>query len=129
MRKEIPAGVLEMLAVPGLRPDKVLKLHKELGIISLAELEQAAREDRLQGREGPGRRAADEDSAEPRHAGAAAKAAATCTAPRSLLENARSAACASAHPELKRITPAGDFRRGCELVGDISPGGRSAGAV
>jgi DNA polymerase (family X) len=47
MRKEIPASVLEMLAVPGLRPDKVLKLYKELGIISLAGLEQAAREDRL----------------------------------------------------------------------------------
>src|SRR6476469_274023 len=39
MRKEIPAGVLEMLSVPGLRPDKVLKLHRELGISSLSELE------------------------------------------------------------------------------------------
>src|SRR5512133_144774 len=28
MRKEIPEGVLEMLAVPGLRPEKVLKLHQ-----------------------------------------------------------------------------------------------------
>jgi DNA polymerase (family 10) len=36
MRKDIPAGVLEMLSVPGLRPDKVLKLYKELGITSLA---------------------------------------------------------------------------------------------
>jgi DNA polymerase (family 10) len=26
---------------------------------------------------------------------------------------------ASAHPELKRLTIAGDFRRGCELVGDF----------
>jgi DNA polymerase (family X) len=25
-----------------------------------------------------------------------------------------------AHPELKRITPAGDFRRACELVGELS---------
>jgi hypothetical protein len=49
MRKEIPAGVLEMLAVPGLRPDKVLKLYKTLGITSLADLEQAAREDRIKG--------------------------------------------------------------------------------
>jgi|SRR5580692_626597 DNA polymerase (family 10) len=47
MRKEIPAGVLEMLVVPGLRPEKVLKLHKELGITSLAQLEEAARADRL----------------------------------------------------------------------------------
>jgi DNA polymerase (family 10) len=48
MRKEIPVGVLEMLTVPGLRPDKVLKLHQELGLSSLAELEEAAREGRLQ---------------------------------------------------------------------------------
>jgi len=54
MRKEIPAGVLEMLAVPGLRPDKVLKLYKTLGITSLADLEQAAREDRIKGAKGLG---------------------------------------------------------------------------
>jgi DNA polymerase (family 10) len=47
MRKEIPAGALEMLAIPGVRPDKVLKLYKELGISSLQELEKAAKEDRL----------------------------------------------------------------------------------
>jgi DNA polymerase (family 10) len=32
LRKEVPAGVLEMLTVPGLRPDKVLRLYKDLGI-------------------------------------------------------------------------------------------------
>lgn len=35
LRKEIPAGVLEMLAVPGLRPEKVLRLYQGLGIASL----------------------------------------------------------------------------------------------
>src|SRR3954468_22244523 len=47
MRKEIPAGALEMLEIPGVRPDKVLKIYKELGISSLDELEKAAKEDRL----------------------------------------------------------------------------------
>jgi DNA polymerase (family 10) len=42
MREEIPQGVLEMLRVPGLRPERVRKLYKELGIASLAELEDAA---------------------------------------------------------------------------------------
>src|SRR4051794_30409537 len=42
LRKDIPAGVLEMLAVPGLRPEKVLRLYKDLGITSLAGLETAA---------------------------------------------------------------------------------------
>ena len=47
MRKDIPAGVLELLSVPGVRPEKVLKLYSELGIASLEGLEQAARQDRL----------------------------------------------------------------------------------
>ena len=46
MRKEIPGGVLEMFTVPGLRPDKVLKVYQTLGISSLGELERAARADR-----------------------------------------------------------------------------------
>jgi DNA polymerase (family 10) len=54
MRKEIPAGVLEMLAIPGLRPDKVLKIYKTLGIESLAELEGAARADRIKVTKGLG---------------------------------------------------------------------------
>jgi DNA polymerase (family X) len=55
MREEIPAGVLEMLSVPGLRPEKVMKLYKELGITSLAALEEAARADRLKGVKGQAR--------------------------------------------------------------------------
>src|SRR5258708_29956264 len=54
LRKEIPAGVLEMLTVPGLRPEKVLRLHKDLGIASLAELEAAARDNRIQKAKGLG---------------------------------------------------------------------------
>src|SRR3954467_1615848 len=47
MRKEIPSSALEMLGIPGLRPDKVLKIYKELGISSVDELEKAAKADRL----------------------------------------------------------------------------------
>jgi DNA polymerase (family 10) len=43
-----------MLSIPGLRPDKVFKLHKQLGIASLAELEAAAREDRIKNMKGLG---------------------------------------------------------------------------
>jgi DNA polymerase (family 10) len=52
--KEVPAGVLEMLTVPGLRPDKVLRLYKDLGITSLAELEAAAKDDRVKKAKGLG---------------------------------------------------------------------------
>jgi hypothetical protein len=43
LRKEVPKGVLEQFAIPGLRPEKILKLYQELGISSLAELEAAAK--------------------------------------------------------------------------------------
>jgi DNA polymerase (family X) len=120
MRKEIPTGVLEMLAVPGLRPDKVLKLYKTLGITSLADLEQAAHEDRIKGAKGLGGalQAKILQSLAIAHSGEGRlhmHRAAT------LLENAEHSL-RQAHPELKRITFAGDFRRGCELVADLALG-------
>ena len=116
MRKEMPAGVLEMLAVPGLRPDKVLKLYKTLGITSLAGLEQAAREDRIKGAKGLGGAL----QAKILQSLAIARSGEGCLhmhRAANLLENAR-ASLQQAHPELKRITFAGDLRRGCELVAD-----------
>src|SRR5213079_170162 len=47
LREEVPEGVLELLSIPGLRPDKVLKIHRELGINSVDELEAAVKQDRL----------------------------------------------------------------------------------
>ena len=118
MRKELPVGVLEMLTVPGLRPDKVLKLYQELRLSSLAELEEAAREGRLQKIKGLGaslqtkilhgiemQRAAQGR----RHLHRAAEL--LKTAEKHLRE---------AHPDIIRVTAAGDFRRGCELVGNLS---------
>jgi len=117
LRKEIPEGVLEMLAVPGLRSEKVLRLYKDLGIASLAELEAAAKDDRIKKAKGLGaalqtkilQNLAIAKSGEGRlhlHRAAA------------LLEHARDSI-RNARPELKRATFAGDFRRGCELVGDL----------
>jgi DNA polymerase/3'-5' exonuclease PolX len=54
--EEVPHGVLEMLRIPGLKPERVSKLYKELGIASVDDLEDAARSGRakrlksLQGR-------------------------------------------------------------------------------
>ena len=117
MRREMPEGAVEMLSVPGLRPEQVVKLHRDLGITSIDELERAVREDRLKGIKGLGpalqrkilagldiRRT----SQGRRHLHRAAELL------RKAEENLR-----RSHPELKRITPAGDFRRGCELVSDL----------
>ncbi|MBR1178023.1 DNA polymerase/3'-5' exonuclease PolX [Bradyrhizobium sp. KB893862 SZCCT0404] len=118
LRKEIPEGVLEMLAVPGLLPEKVLRLYKDLGIGSLGELEAAANDDRIKKAKGLGASLQTKilqnlviaKSGEGRlhlHRAAA------------LLAHAK-ASVRKDRPELKRVTIAGDFRRGCELVGDLA---------
>jgi DNA polymerase (family 10) len=43
-----------MLSVPGLRPEKVIKLYKELGISTLEELEATAKADRIKDVKGLG---------------------------------------------------------------------------
>jgi DNA polymerase (family 10) len=118
MRKDIPAGVLELLSVPGLRLEKVLKLYSELGIASLEGLEQAARQDRLKNVKGLGAALQSKilqgidikrrgDGQRHQHRAAAFLQAAEANLRRS-------------QPGLTRIAPAGDFRRGCELVSDLS---------
>jgi DNA polymerase (family 10) len=47
LRQDVPESVLDMLTIPGLKPEKIDILHRELGISTLKELETAAREDRL----------------------------------------------------------------------------------
>jgi DNA polymerase (family 10) len=47
LHDEIPAGVREMLTIPGLGPKKVRSLWQDLGLLSTGELEYACRENRL----------------------------------------------------------------------------------
>ena len=54
MREDLPAGVLDMLRVPGLRTERIRKLHKELGIASITDLADAARSGSLAATKGYG---------------------------------------------------------------------------
>lgn len=47
LKASIPAGVVELLKVPGLGPKKARVLYQELGITSIGELEYACKENRL----------------------------------------------------------------------------------
>jgi DNA polymerase (family X) len=47
LKDKIPAGLLEMLSVPGLGPKKAKVLYEQLQITGLGELEYACRENRL----------------------------------------------------------------------------------
>jgi hypothetical protein len=124
LRKEIPAGVLELLDVPGLPPEKVLRLYKELGITSLAELEAAAKEDRIKKTKGLGAAlqtkilqnlAIAKSSEGSLHLHRAA----------ALLDHAKDSL-RTTRPELKRLTLAGDFRRGCYFNRSARAIGRNA---
>ena len=43
LKQEVPTGLLELLAIPRIGPKTIAKLHDELGISSIADLEEAAK--------------------------------------------------------------------------------------
>ena len=112
-KKAIPRGVLEMLKVPGLRAEKIRKLHEDLGISSVAELERAAKSDLLASTKGYG-------------AAFQAKVLQSIAISRGSqgMHIHRAAAALDqtishlgrVYPNWSSITPAGEFRRACELV-------------
>src|SRR5262245_52334438 len=117
MRREMPAGVLEMLSIPGLRADKVAKLHRDLGITTLAELEDAARADRLKTVKGLGpalqRKILEGFELRRRSHGRRHLHRAEELLVRTIANLQRS------HPGLQRIVAAGEFRRRCDLVSEL----------
>ena len=56
LREEIPAGVVEMLLLPGIGPKKVAILFRELGVTTLADLKQAAEQGQIAELKGFGRK-------------------------------------------------------------------------
>ncbi|MBV9726680.1 MAG: DNA polymerase/3'-5' exonuclease PolX [Gammaproteobacteria bacterium] len=117
LRKDFPAGVLEMLRVPGLRADRVRKLHETFGISSLDDLEQAARTGRLASLKGfgPAFQAKVLRDIELARAQAGRHIHRASLA----MEQAR-AELMRAHPEWTMVTVAGPLRRACELIHTLS---------
>ncbi|MCC7202572.1 MAG: DNA polymerase/3'-5' exonuclease PolX [Nitrospirae bacterium] len=54
LKKEVPAGLLEIIKIPGVGPKKAKALYDELGISTVGELEYACMENRLIGLHGFG---------------------------------------------------------------------------
>ncbi|MEU8923261.1 DNA polymerase/3'-5' exonuclease PolX [Kitasatospora sp. NPDC048545] len=116
LRAEIPAGVREMTAVPGVGPKRALALHRELGIASVDELAEAVRADKLSGLSGFGERSGEKilhGIELIRRSGG-----------RTLLDTATElaeqlVAALSAVPGCTRCAYAGSLRRMRETVGDI----------
>jgi DNA polymerase (family 10) len=118
LRSDIPAGVLEMLAVPGLKPEQALALFRELGIGSLQDLLHAAQTGTLAKarRFGPGfQRKVLQGAQALQHAGGRRH---MHRAAELLGEAERGLR--RAMPDVEDVTIAGDLRRGCELIGDMA---------
>lgn len=56
LKQEVPKGLLEMLAIPGMGPKKVKAIYDQLGITTVGELEYACHENRLVDLPGFGRK-------------------------------------------------------------------------
>jgi DNA polymerase (family X) len=117
MRAKLPTGVLDLLTVPGLRPDKVLRLHDQLGIGSLDELAQACREGRLEVVKGlgPALQRKISHGLEILRMG---RGRLHMHRAAELLDHAISEL-KRHRPELNNIEIAGDLRRGCEVIADL----------
>jgi DNA polymerase (family X) len=126
MRADVPESVLEMLTIPGLRPEKVMKLHKELGINTIEELETAVREDRLKAIKGIGPALQRKILAglEARQSGKAARHVHRAEE----LLSAAEASFKRSNLNLNKIEFAGDLRRGCELVSNLALVGQQPAA-
>ena len=111
----MPASVLDFLRIPGLAPGKAAQIHERLGIATLADLEQACRQNRL--RDSKGLAAVLQEKVLQgiellrRSQG------------QRLIHHAEALLAANlsvAHPELRRIALAGDLRRSCEVVDNLA---------
>lgn len=116
LRESTPEGLLELSRVPGLSVEKIHKLHQELGVASIADLEAAATSGRLTQVRGLGPK-----TAEKLLAGIAFLRDAQV---RKLLAHADPEAAAilaaiRAHPDVTRAELAGSIRRRTEVVSDV----------
>jgi len=116
LQEQIPAGLLELLKVPGLGPKGVRAAWKQLGVSNLAELNAAIAEKRLEQLPGFG----------PKKVAALAQGIAFVQAGggRVLLGEALAVAelvvgSLRRLQAVRRIEVAGSLRRACETIGDI----------
>lgn len=115
LRRELPAGVLDLLRVPGMGPKRAATLYRELGIDSLESLGKAARESKIRSLKGFGPKL----EASLLHGldiAAAGQRRMLHVEAETLVEELR-AHLQAAHPD--RLEVAGSFRRGKETVGDL----------
>jgi DNA polymerase (family X) len=116
LREKTPEGLLEMMRVPGLGTAKIQQIHEGLGLETVQELEEAARDGRLAAlpRFGP-------KTAEKILKGIAylRETSAFILYPQAFAEALRLLSAVERHPGVERAAIAGSVRRKREVVRDI----------
>ena len=116
LKASLPAGLLEMLAIPGLGPKKIRALHLQLGVDSIAKLEAACQSGAVAELAGFGEKTQAnilEGIVRQRTYASKHLLADALVAAEPLLENLRD------HPAVIRCSTAGSLRRFKEVIGDV----------
>lgn len=116
LREDTPEGLLEMLRVPGLGTQKIHQIHTGLGVETLQDLEEAARDGRLArlARFGP-------RTAEKVLKGIAflRETGVYVLYPHAAAEGRRLLTMVESHPDVTRASLSGMLRRRREVIGEI----------
>jgi DNA polymerase (family 10) len=116
LRRELPAGITDLLKLPGLGPKRVMALYQDLDICTLEQLERAARDGRISSIPGFGEKTQQRilESVSV-HAGKTTrfKLVHAAQVAQPLVERLRSV------PGVDQVVVAGSFRRMRETVGDL----------
>jgi DNA polymerase (family 10) len=116
-RKDVPPGLLAVLRIPGLGPQKAAQLHEELGVGSVEDLERAALAQKIRALAGMGEKTEQNILRGIRLAragGERMELRAALRAAGAVIEELR-----SRRGLVSRVTAAGSLRRRCETIGDI----------
>ena len=113
LREDTPEGLLEMLRVPGLGPAKIHLIHQGLGVETVQELEEAARDGRLAGLRGFGPKTAEKVL---KGLAFLRESDAFVLYPHAVAEAARLVGMVRGHPDVERAEVAGAVRRRREVA-------------
>lgn len=116
LRESTPEGLFEMMRVPGLGPSRIRRIHEGLGIDTLQELEEAARDGRLAELPRFGARTAEQVL---RGIAWLKESGAQILLPHGRAEAERILAALRRQPGVVRAEIAGAVRRHCETVREI----------
>ena len=116
LRAKVPAGVIAIMGVPGVGPKRAKMFYDALGVASVADLERAAKEQKLRALKGVG------EKLEAKVLAGCAQVA-TASGRMSLAEADRVIAAFAEHLRaadgVSDVTPAGSQRRRRETIGDL----------